>query len=158
MSREMRALRSALAELPDLAPSRPLRFLPPVAEPAPRRSSAGWRSAFIPLVTAGAILLVVGSLGTLNGMGGLAGAAPELATDRNTDSASYGAEAPGVKASQVPTSAGGGQLDNGGNPPPVPNAEAPFSASLAWALVALLGVALIVGAVVLRFVVEPRAG
>ena len=60
-------------------------------------------------------------------------------------------------ASQVPTSAGGGQVETG-NPPPVPTSEAPFSAAMAWALVALFGVALIVGAVVLRFVVAPRAG
>jgi len=154
---EMRALRSALSELPDLTPSRPLRFLPPVPEPAPRRSLSGWRRAFVPLVTAGAVLLVVGSLGTLNGMAGSAGAAPELATDRNVDSASYGPEAPGVMASQTPTSAGGGQV-NSGNPPPVPTSEAPFNAALVWALVALFGMALIIGAVVLRFVVVPRAG
>jgi hypothetical protein len=117
----------------------------------------GWRRAFIPLVTAGAVLLVVGSLGTLNGMAGSAGAAPEVATDRNFDGASYGAEAPGVMASQVPTAAGAGNLD-GGNPPPVPTSEAPLNAALAWALVALFGVALIIGAVVLRFVVIPRAG
>ncbi len=35
---ELAILRDALAQLPDIAPSRPLRLIPPVAEPAARRS------------------------------------------------------------------------------------------------------------------------
>ena len=41
--RELGSLRTALAELPDLVPSRPLQLLPPVAEPRaafPRRLAA----------------------------------------------------------------------------------------------------------------------
>jgi hypothetical protein len=68
--RELTALRAALAELPDLAPSRPLRLLPPVAEPAP---SSGWRTAFrrafAPVAVAGMVLLLVGSVGVTGVLG-----------------------------------------------------------------------------------------
>lgn len=68
--RDLTALRSALAELPDLAPSRPLRLLPPVAEPA---VSSGWRTAFrrafAPVAVAGMTLLLVGSVGTTGVLG-----------------------------------------------------------------------------------------
>lgn len=68
--RDLTALRAALAELPDLAPSRPLRLLPPVAEPV---TSSGWhtafRRAFAPLAVAGMVLLLVGSVGATGVLG-----------------------------------------------------------------------------------------
>lgn len=68
--RDLTALRAALAELPDLAPSRPLRLLPPVADPA---ASSGWRTAFrrafAPVAVAGMVLLLVGSVGTTGVLG-----------------------------------------------------------------------------------------
>ena len=68
--RELRVLRSALAELPDLVPSRPLQLLPPVAEPRP---AAGWRitfrRAFAPLAVAGMVLLLVGGVGATGALG-----------------------------------------------------------------------------------------
>jgi hypothetical protein len=63
-------LRAALAELPDLVPSRPLRLLPPVPEPT---QSAGWRiglrRAFAPLAVAGMVLLLVGGVGATGALG-----------------------------------------------------------------------------------------
>lgn len=68
--RELRVLRAALAELPDLVPSRPLRLLPPVPESTP---SAGWRiglrRAFAPLAVAGMVLLLVGGVGATGALG-----------------------------------------------------------------------------------------
>jgi hypothetical protein len=68
--RDLTALRAALAELPDLVPSRPLRLLPPVPEP---REAAGWRitfrRAFAPLAVAGMVLLLVGSVGATGALG-----------------------------------------------------------------------------------------
>jgi hypothetical protein len=68
--RELTALRAALAELPDLAPSRPLRLLPPVSDPAP---ASGWRAAFrrafAPVAVAGLVLLLVGSVGVTGVLG-----------------------------------------------------------------------------------------
>ena len=68
--RDLTALRTALSELPDLVPSRPLRLLPPVAEPRP---AAGWRitfrRAFAPLAVAGMVLLLVGGVGATGALG-----------------------------------------------------------------------------------------
>ena len=68
--RDLTALRAALAELPDLVPSRPLQLVPPVAEPAP---TAGWRiafrRAFAPVAVAGMVLLLVGGVGATGVLG-----------------------------------------------------------------------------------------
>ncbi len=78
---DLRALRSALAELPDVAPSRPLRFLPPVPEPTAARP--GWlgllRGITAPAMAIGVVMILVGAIGT-TGIGSLgsAGAAPAL--------------------------------------------------------------------------------
>jgi hypothetical protein len=68
--RDLWVLRAALAELPDLVPSRPLRLLPPVPEPT---QSAGWRiglrRAFAPLAVAGMVLLLVGGVGATGALG-----------------------------------------------------------------------------------------
>jgi hypothetical protein len=68
--RDLRVLRTALAELPDLVPSRPLRLLPPVPEPT---ETAGWRiglrRAFAPLAVAGMVLLLVGGVGATGALG-----------------------------------------------------------------------------------------
>jgi hypothetical protein len=68
--RDLKVLRTALAELPDLVPSRPLQLLPPVAEPRP---AAGWRitfrRAFAPLAVAGMVLLLVGGVGATGALG-----------------------------------------------------------------------------------------
>jgi hypothetical protein len=68
--RDLRVLRAALAELPDLVPSRPLRLLPPVPEST---EPAGWRiafrRAFAPLAVAGMVLLLVGGIGATGVLG-----------------------------------------------------------------------------------------
>jgi hypothetical protein len=62
--RDLASLRSALSELPDLVPSRPLQLLPPVPEAkAPARS--GWlRRLAAPAMAAGFVLVVVGAVGS----------------------------------------------------------------------------------------------
>ncbi|MEF2162598.1 hypothetical protein, partial [Pseudomonas aeruginosa] len=75
--RELGSLRTAMAELPDLVPPRPLQLLPPVAEPkaAPR---TGWlRRLAGPAMAAGFVLVVAGAIGSsgiVAGMGASAGA------------------------------------------------------------------------------------
>jgi hypothetical protein len=64
---ELRSLAMALGELPDLAPHRPLRFLPPVGEPRPSfadRLGGVVRGIFAPALTAGAALALIGAVGT----------------------------------------------------------------------------------------------
>lgn len=67
--REMGAMRIAIAQLPDLAPSRPLQYVPPVAAPAPSGWRPAFRRAFAPLAVAGAALLLVGSIGATGALG-----------------------------------------------------------------------------------------
>jgi hypothetical protein len=66
----MTALRAALAELPDLTPSRPLQLVPPVAAPP---QPAGWRvtfrRAFAPVAVGGMVLLLVGGIGATGALG-----------------------------------------------------------------------------------------
>jgi hypothetical protein len=61
---EISMLRSAMAELPDLVPSRPLQLLPPVAEPR-AAGAGGWlRRLSAPIMAAGLGLVLVGVVGT----------------------------------------------------------------------------------------------
>ena len=62
---ELSLLSGALAELPDIAPSRPLRLIPPVAEPVTRAAGLrGWlRRLTAPAMAAGAGLVLVGAVG-----------------------------------------------------------------------------------------------
>ena len=71
---ELGLLRDALARLPDVAPSRPLRLVPPVAEPAASRPGAlVWlRRLAGPAMAAGAGLVLVGAVGASGLVGGLA--------------------------------------------------------------------------------------
>ena len=79
---DLALLRSALAELPDLRPSRPLQLLPPVAAPvAPRGGALGLlRRLSAPALAAGLVLILVGTVGSsgvLEGFSGMGmGAAP----------------------------------------------------------------------------------
>jgi hypothetical protein len=72
---ELAGLRSALAGLPDLAPSRPLRLIPPVpAASAPRPTPLGWlRRLAGPAMAAGAGLVLIGAIGVgaTSGIGSL---------------------------------------------------------------------------------------
>jgi hypothetical protein len=76
---ELTTLRSALAELPDLVPSRRLQLIPPV--PEPRAARGGWmRRLASPVMAGGFALVMVGAIGTsgvLNFGAMSAGASPE---------------------------------------------------------------------------------
>lgn len=61
---ELSLLRDALAELPDVAPSRPLRLIPPVPAPAAPAARGSWlRRLTAPAMAAGAALILVGAVG-----------------------------------------------------------------------------------------------
>jgi hypothetical protein len=211
---ELAMLRSALAELPDLAPSRPLQLIPEVAEPQPSAAErlAGWtRRAFMPLLAAGFGLAIVGSVGTVGSSFSLgsSGAAPaalapasrDLSTSStpaeggaaaasasaNTD----GAAAPGSSKAASPVPGFVAQSGSGGataSPadsaagaesatasPAAARAESPTASPTAervnafeqspsstprslWPMILFAGLALIVGTLLLRWIVQPRAG
>ena len=62
---ELGALRLALADLPDLQPSRPLQLVPPVEADHTVDRLGGWaRRFFAPVLVSGAALVLVGVIGT----------------------------------------------------------------------------------------------
>jgi hypothetical protein len=178
---DLRSLTSALAELPDLVPHRPLRFLPPASEPRPGladRVGGVVRGIFAPALTAGAALALVGAVGTfapsLGSLGGAGGAAPAFqeAADADasaagitsaeaSDGSARGGEAAGAAESAQPTS-----LYQGDNAAPSPTAEAPAEALPApfaadsdrpiWPMLLFSGVALIVVLLLLRWIFASR--
>ena len=70
---ELTVLREALADLPDIAPSRPLRLIPPAADAAPRPGGVvEWlRRLAAPAMVAGVGLVLVGAVGVSGRLGGI---------------------------------------------------------------------------------------
>ena len=99
--RELGSLRTALAELPDLVPSRPLQLLPPVAEPKVVARGSWLRRLAGPAMATGFVLVVVGAIGSSGFSLGMAssGAAPSQAE----------------AAAEVPSPESGGSEFNGGD-------------------------------------------
>jgi hypothetical protein len=186
--RELGSLRTALAELPDLVPSRPLRLLPPVAEPrAPARD--GWlRRLAGPAMAAGFVLVVVGAIGSSGfslGMGASAifenvGDNLEAGGAGGQDSVTgqpLGPAANEASASNRPVDSvdsGSESLrsqEQAGTTTPLPEQAGPpgegggagglFAAAdprLPWLVVLGLGVGLLLAGIYLRFAQQPRAG
>jgi hypothetical protein len=185
-------LRSALAELPDVPPHRPLRLIPPVeAEPTGAGDRLGhWvRRLFAPALTAGAALAMVGVVGTAmpQGMGGAEGAAlapeesvRELSAAASERAADAGAAAGGAEASAAlefaapsgadvtDSSDGQGEVTAQGDDATEERlaeddeADSQVSALSAerspWPMVLFTGVALMIAAALLRWILAPRAG
>lgn len=157
---ELSALRVALADLPDLQPSRPLRLLPHVGATPAVDGAGGWvQRLFRPLLTAGAALAVVGLVGTT-----VPTSMEALFQNVGTQMAGGGDQAPAAAE------------DNGGietlaSADPVPGEEVRASADgfeaasrglpaerSPWPMVLFTGVALMIGAALLRWILVPRAG
>ncbi|MEP7040335.1 MAG: hypothetical protein ABI864_02055 [Chloroflexota bacterium] len=115
---ELSFLRGALAGLPDLVPSRPLRLIPPVPAPAVG-SGGGWlRRLTAPAMAAGAAIALVGAvgIGATGPLGGLFGQAASAIFENvgenlqgagapeSEATASDNAYMPGVKGSPTPSS------------------------------------------------------
>jgi hypothetical protein len=185
---ELSLLRGALAALPDIAPSRPLRLIPPV--PAPAARGAGrleWlRRLAAPAMAAGAGLVLIGAvgasgiagqLGSFGGFGGLKAASeasfnatdtagrPSAGTPAGSPLLAPGTETDGSaygSRSTPPRS-----LDQGGKSSPAPTATqregsvqpvTGRSDEQPWLTILIAGVALFATSAVLRFSIAPRAG
>ena len=180
---ELGALRAALAEMPDLQPHRPLQLLPPVLD-APARSDrvGGWaRRFFAPMLTAGAALALVGFVGTasplLGGMA-LSGAADSGAVDSGGQAAARGGggacrcepglhlrrdvdrrrgergEEPGELQPLQSEDAAEPDADSGGDTERlVLTDDRPL-----WPMLLFAGVAIMIAAALLRWILSPRAG
>lgn len=191
---ELGALRMALADLPDLRPSRPLQLLPPaeVAEPVADRLGGWARRFFAPVLASGAALALVGVIGTaapsLSGMasGGGPSAPPGAAQQEaaeGADSAAGAGEAPLEFSASVDSLHDGAVTGDGDQaaaasaaaldratssgrattalPDEADDASAPISSlppeRSPWPMVLFAGVALIVAAVLMRWVLAPKS-
>ena len=178
--KELTTLRSALAELPDLVPSRRLRLIPPVAEP--RAARGGWmRRLAAPVMAGGFALVMVGAIGTsgvLNAFSNagqfqsvgdnLAGGSPlgaagqELSPRSLTSGGDTGA--PGSVSSEDGQVARASDDESTSTEPIVTNTNTSreiFSDSdprLPWLVLIGLGVGVLLAGLYLRFSAEPRAG
>ena len=185
--REMGAMRIALAQLPDLTPSRPLQHVPPVAAPP----LSGWRPAlrraFAPLAVAGMVLLLVGGVGVTGALGPadaqrlfsfMPAAAPaqqdeypEVTTDDGAapptlleSPADGGTDSSGGVGALGPTPAGpevGGEDDEGSEEEPTTRGEdldAESTGGAGWLALAVAGLGLLVLAFFLRAAAPPHRG
>ncbi len=182
---DLAALRMALTELPDIAPSRPLQLVPGVADPNPAGDRAGgWaRRFFAPVLAMGAAIALVGVVGTttplLDGMagggdstsrgevlmeslgeagapassedgaGGDAGLQPAASTARDA--------AASTRANPIVAS------EEDGETPSQSNGQTDFGLGAGaerspWPMVLFAGVALMIGATLLRWMLVPRPG
>ena len=185
---ELGALRASLAELPDLAPSRPLRLLPPVEADASRTDRiGGWaRRFFAPVLTAGAALALVGLVGTTTPALEGEGVAQDVGTELQLQASGAALEAPAaggdasVPAPSAEEATGGEALSGADAFSPAESSvertlaassddledgddEAAAPAQLPaerspWPMVLFTGVALMVAAGLLRWILAPRAG
>lgn len=180
---ELSALHGALAALPDLVPSRPLRLIPPV--PAPGARGAGrleWlRRLAAPAMAAGAGLVLIGAVGAsgiagqLGNLGMKAASVGSIATDTaarpspGTPAVSP-VTAPGTETdgsvfgsrSTPPRSLDSG--DTSSKPPASSQRESTFEPATSpsneqpWLTLLIAGVALFATSAALRFSLSPRAG
>jgi hypothetical protein len=185
---ELSILRGALAELPDLAPSRPLRLIPPIAEPAMPAARGSWlRRLTAPAMAAGAALIVVGAVGfgASGGAIGLFGKSASLESAHSPSASGAGAfpVAGGASSSLTPKDNAGGSpaafdsnvprsLASAAPQPTTPRLSAtdstrrntyegtgsPGGPEQPWLTLLIAGAALFVISTALRFSLSPRAG
>lgn len=155
---ELRLMRTALSELPDLTPPRPLRLLPAAAVPVRGGIGGALRRAFAPALVAGAALVLVGAIGVTDLPGRFLGGTASSAAAPVT-----GDRLAAPSAAAIPAPADGAFLGSptpelrgmvGVNPsePSTPGAAEP------WFAVLLIGVAIMLSAAAARWLVQPRAG
>lgn len=185
---ELTTLRSALAELPDLVPSRRLQLIPPVAEPQ-AAASGGWlRRLAAPVMAAGFGFVLVGAVGT-SGILNSAASSPMLDSVEQRISATDDAATPhsaelsgGAKHTPTVQDAQTFRAGNESARTTTPRVPGSISSSeeadtalggrrdgeaglfsttdprLPWLVILGLGVGLLLAGLFLRFNTQPRAG
>lgn len=178
---ELFLLRGALAELPDLAPSRPLRLIPPVWDATPATTPGSWlRRLTAQAMVAGIGLVLVGAVGIgasgaadlLGKAAGFGAVSQATASDREVGPVA-GADSPSVaptdmRGSGGPPSSVELQTMGSGTPAtPRPTAEdngrtdyesSNSSPDQPWLTLLIAGVGLFGISTALRFSLSPRAG
>lgn len=168
---ELGALRAHLAALPDVPPARPLRLVPDVTGGVDRLGSYV-RRVFGPAMAAGAALTVVGLIGTASPAvfqgavpaGGEAASAEDV--DQERASEHQVTELFSARASTpVANAPGAGGQDEPGTTAFEPDDASEDTAAIEtgverspWPMVLFTGIALLIAAALLRWIVVPRAG
>lgn len=181
---DLAALRVALGELPDIAPLRPLRLIPPVPDPAFRATGrVGWlRRLTAPVFAVGTGLVLVGAVGASGAFDGFyqsasvgapetIGSADLRPTDAPPAAQASDVEYTGGSAAQEPLASSRGTTDGSTNgsvgevsggddgAPSTPAVDGQSSPAFPGFLLLLMaGIGLMVAAVVTRFSLQPRAG
>lgn len=177
---ELSLLRGVLAELPDLAPSRPLRLIPPVPAPAETSNRGSWlRRLTAPAMTAGAGLVLVGAIGvgSTGAIGSFFGQAASgifanvgdnlqgAAASEREGVPAAGADSPSLAPEDTTGSAG----HERSSPPSTPQASSDeggkaeelneeSSPEQPWLTLLIAGAGLFVISAALRVSISPRAG
>ncbi len=149
---ELRSLTAALATLPDVAPPRQLRLLPPVEPDAPR--TAWWpRRVALPVFAAGLVLIIAGGVGSVASSGfGAAGGSAFRATTEDR-------QAPAAAPSAAPSAAFLGEDGSGAVASPRgAGDDVAALPSVIWPGILALGLGMVLLAALLRFLIAPRAG
>ena len=177
---ELSLLRGFLAELPDLAPSRPLRLIPPVPAPAETSGRGSWlRRLTAPAMAGGAGLVLVGAIGVgaVGAVGNLFGQAasgifanvgdnlqgvpaagadsPSFTPDDTNGGAEYERSTPPRTITSSPLSSPKASTDDGGK---AENLNYDSSPEQPWLTLLIAGAVIFVTATALRFSISPRAG
>jgi len=172
---ELGALRMSLAELPDLRPHRALQLVPPATDAPAVGGAAGWiRRLFAPALTAGAALAMVGLIGTaapaLDDMAASqsapfedVGTNLEAAPGAEEDGAGRNNEAPAASDMTLVPAEGGDTMTSQESSSDEAEQLEGFDRDLPaerspWPMLLFTGVALMIGAVLLRWILVPRAG
>lgn len=167
---ELSSLRLALSELSDLAPDRPLRLLPP-ADAAPDAADrlSGWvRRFFTPVLASGAAVALVGLIGTTGLVPGAqqaavpeAEGAAELEAMESTDALfdNGGGDTAAAAPSAGMAGDSGAQVSRVAEDDDGRTGLSPLASQRSpWPMVLFAGVAIMVGALLLRWILVPRAG
>jgi anti-sigma factor RsiW len=164
---ELGALRASLADLPDLLPARPLQLIPAVPDPTPPAADrlGGWvRRLFAPMVTAGAALALVGLVGTASPatqpMFGGADAQVDMSEADGAGAESVdtlGADEWAAEEGEAPGEQRADDSDGAGRSEIASTQDLPAERS-PWPMVLFTGVAVVIGALMLRWILAPRVG
>lgn len=176
---ELTSLTGALAALPDLVPSRPLRLIPPVPAAPRQPAPLPWlRRLLAPAMFGGATLVLVGAVGmsgVTDSLKNTSGSGASVDTERASDD--LGAPAEGaVESARVSAHDPSAYAGGSGTPRPGSDSgaasQAPSSPPVSqeitsvrdragedpWLTLLIAGAAIFTVATFLRFAVVPRAG
>lgn len=166
---DLARLRTALGELPDVVPHRPLQLLPPAPEPSAAAGGPGWlRRLAAPVLAAGAGLVLVGSVGIgatlLGSMAASGGAAfqnvgDNLAVDESDGRGAAASAGPLHPEMSSPAAEPMASAEDVAGAPEISRLDADDGdPAMGWVLLVGAGAVLLMAGLLLRYAINPGAG